>query len=58
MEDDYAKRLVNDGFQRGRAASTIFHHPQTHVRVVVHGDDFSFAATESELKIRSRMSEW
>ena len=35
-EDDYARRLVDDGFQRGRAASTIFYHPNTHVRVVVH----------------------
>ena len=40
---------MNDGFQRGRAAS------QTRVHVVVHGDDFSFAATDSELrKMRSR----
>ena len=37
-EDTYAARLVNDGFQRGRAASTIFYHSRTHVRVVVHGD--------------------
>ena len=34
-EDDYARRLVEDGFQRGRAASTIFYHPKT------QGDDFS-----------------
>ena len=46
------------GFQRGRAPSTVFCHPQTRVRVVVHGDDFTFAATESELrKMRSRMRE-
>ena len=57
-EDDCAGRLVNDGCQRGRATSTMFYHPQTHVRVVVHGDDFAFAATESELrKVRSRMCE-
>ena len=48
-EDDYAGRLVEDGFQRGRAASTIFYHPNTQVRVVVHGDDFTYAGTESEL---------
>ena len=29
---------MNDGFQRGRAAATKFHHPLTHVRVVVSGD--------------------
>ena len=58
-EDDYARRLVEDGFRRGRAASTIFYHPKTQVRVVVHGDDFTFAGTESELrKFRARMHEW
>ena len=58
-EDDCAWRLVNDWFQRGRAASTISYHPETHVRVVVHGDDFTFAATDSELgKMRSRVCEW
>ena len=57
--DDYARRLVEDGFQRGRAASTIFFHPKTQVRVVVHGDDFTFAGTESELrKIEAKMHEW
>ena len=58
-EDDYARRLVEDGFQRGRAVSTIFYHPKTQVRVVVHGDDFTFAGTESELKkIEAKMHEW
>ena len=58
-EDDYARRLVNDGFQRGRAASTNIYHAKSHVRVVVHGDDFTFAATESQLRIMgSRMCEW
>ena len=58
-EDDYVRRLVNDGFQRGRAAPTMIYHPQTHVCVVVHGDEFAFAATELELrKMRSRMCEW
>ena len=55
-EDDYARRLVTDGFQRGRAAETRFYHTKTHARVVVHGDDFTFAASESELsQMRSRM---
>ena len=50
---------MTDGFQRGRAASTIFHRPQTHVCVVVQGDDFAFAATESKLgKMRLRLCEW
>ena len=58
-EDDYARRLVEDGFQRGRAASGVFFHPKTQVRVVVHRDNFTFAGTESELrKIGSKMHEW
>ena len=53
-EDDHARDLVDDGFERGRAALTTFYHPRSHVRVVVNGDDFTFAATESELrKLRS-----
>ena len=58
-EDDCSRRLVEDGFRRGREASTIFYHPKTQVRVVVNGDDFTFAGTESELwKIEAKMHEW
>ena len=57
-EEDYTRRLVEDGFRRGTAASTIFYHPKTQVPVVVHGDDFTFASTESELrKIEAKMHE-
>ena len=57
-EEDFARELADDGFQRGRSASTIFYHPKSHARVVVHGDDFAFPGTESELKkVRSKMSE-
>ena len=58
-EDDYARRLVKDGFRRRRAAPTFFYHPKPQVRVVVHGDDFTFAGTEPEWKkIRAKMCEW
>ena len=58
-EEDYARRVVEDEFRCGRAASTIFYHPKTQVRVVVHGDDFTFAGAESELKrIQAKMHEW
>ena len=58
-EDDYARRLVKDIFRRRRAAPTTFYHPKPQVRVVVHGDDFTFAGTEPELKkIRAKMCEW
>ena len=48
-EDDNSRTLQMDRFRRGRAAPTIFFHPETQVRVVVHGDDFTFAGTDSEL---------
>ena len=58
-EHDYVRRLVHDGVQRGRAVSTIFCVPKTHVHVVVHGNDFTFAATDLDLgKMRWRMCEW
>ena len=51
-------RKEDDGFQRGTPASTTFYHPQTHVRVVVHGDDFPFGVTDSALrKMRSCLCE-
>ena len=54
--DDHARKLVSDGFMRGRAAPTTL---VTDVRVVVHGDDFTFAETEVELnKVQSKMREW
>ena len=50
---------MEDGFRRGRAASSIFYHPKTQVRVVVHGDDVTFAGTELGLwTIEAKMHEW
>ena len=50
---------MNDGFQCGRAALTVFYHHNIQVRLAVHGDDATFAATESELrKMRPRTRDW
>ena len=50
---------MNDGFQHVRSAFKVVYHPETHAHIVVHGDEFTFAATESEVrKMRSRMFEW
>ena len=58
-EDDYSRKLTRDGFRRGRAAPKIIFRPETEMRVVVHGDDFTFAGTDSDLrKIRSHTGEW
>ena len=53
-EEDYAKKMVAEGFGRGRGAPTVFHNRATEVRVVVHGDDFTFSGTKVELDRMSR----
>ena len=57
-EEDYAKKMVAEGLERGRGASTAFYNKSTMVRVVVHGDDFTFSGTKVALDIRSKMEEW
>ena len=53
---DNSRILTIDDFRRGREAPTIFFHPETPVRVVVHGDDFTFTRTQSDArKIKSNM---
>ena len=37
------------GFQRGRYSSCVFYHPIRSIRVVVHGDDFTFLGYEEDL---------
>ena len=43
---------------RGRGAPTVFYNKVTEVRVVVHGDDFTFSGTKAELdRMRRKMEE-
>ena len=50
-EKDFAAKLVHEaGFIRGRAASSVFYHPVTGIRLVVWGDDFTFLGRELDLK--------
>ena len=47
------------GFEGSRAAPTTFYNPVTKVRLVVHGDDFTFSGTQVELeKIRGLFKKW
>ena len=39
-EKHYSVRLREMGFEKGRAAPTVFYHREKQVRCVVHGDDF------------------
>ena len=53
------KKLEAEGFKRGTGAPTVFYNSKTAVRVVVHGDDFTFSGTKGELeKVRGKMDEW
>jgi len=49
-EDEYSQKLESIGFTRGIAAPTVFFNEETCVRLVVHGDDFSFCGSRSELE--------
>ena len=58
-EKDYCDRFEEAGFRRGRAAPTVLYNPETEVRVVVHGDDFTFIGKDKELKdIKELMKSW
>ena len=49
-EEEYTKTLKEAGFQRGKCNPCMNYHPIRDVRVLVHGDDFTVAGNESELK--------
>ena len=58
-EKDYCDKLEAVSFRRGRAAPTVLYNPETGVRVVVHGDDFTFIVKAKELSaIQELMSSW
>ena len=58
-EEDYAKKLEAEGFKRGTGAPTVFYNSKTAVKVVVHGNDFTFSGTKGELEnVRGKMEEW
>ena len=49
-EADYARKLASDGYRGDRAVPMNFCYLVTDVRVVLRGDEFTFAGTEVELK--------
>ena len=48
-EEIYTEKFVEKGFQPGSAWPVVFFNKETAVRVVVHGDDFTFSAHHLEL---------
>ena len=59
-EKDFVAKLVGEaGFVKGRASSSVFHNPDTGVRLVVWGDDFTFLGRQRDLEeVRDRMGKW
>ena len=49
-EQEYTRTLTSLGFVAGAASSCVFTHPITKLEMVVHGDDFTVAGSEDELK--------
>ncbi len=49
-EREYESTFTNLGFKQGRSSPCLFYHPERDIRVVVHGDDFTFMGIDSSLK--------
>ena len=58
-EEEYCDTVMGLGFDRGMASPCAFYHRERNLRVVVHGDDFTFCGLEEDLFwIRDLMSSW
>ena len=49
-EEEYTKTFKGVDFQREKCDPFMYYHPRRDVRVLVHGDDFTVAGNDSELK--------
>ena len=45
-EEEYAGKLEGEGFRKVKGAPTVFFNAKTAVRLVVHGDDFTYSGDE------------
>ena len=55
----YSSRLEGCGFVRGTSCGVVFYHPGRDISCVVHGDDFTLAGCEEDLKwIQKLMKGW
>ena len=58
-EEFYTEKFVEKGFQPGSSCPVVFFNKETAVRVVVHGDDFTFSGHHLELvALRKWMESW
>lgn len=59
MEEDYAKRMVAEGFKRGRGAPTVFYNKGHGGKDGGAREDFTLSGTKVELdSMRRKMEEW
>ena len=49
-ETEYSATLMEAGYHPGRASPCVFYNKVTGGRIVVHGDDFTVLAPESEIR--------
>ena len=49
-EREYESAFINLGFKQGKSSPCLFHHPDRDIRVVVHGDDFTFLGDDPSLR--------
>ncbi len=58
-EEEYTSFLVGIGCRKGRASPCVFFHKERNIRVVVHGDDFTFSGMDADLTwIENLMKSW
>ena len=58
-EEDFEEKCSNAGFEQGKSCSTVFFRESIGCRLVVDGDDFTFASWEDEIpKLLDDMKSW
>ena len=58
-QEFHTEKFVEKGFQPGSSCPVVFFNKETAVRVVVHGDDFTFSGHDLELvALRKWMESW
>ena len=58
-EEYYTEKFVQKGFQPGSSCPVVFFNKETAVKVVVHGDDFTFSGHHLEpVALRKWMESW
>jgi hypothetical protein len=58
-EKDYSQKLQEEGLERGLYSPVVFFNKTTELRLVVHGDGFTYLGYENDLdEIEAKMSSW